>query len=387
MGAGRPQGVPTIMHVVRPTMGGMRVHLEALVKHLDRGRWRQLVVGPVDPQWQERLRQLGAAGVVPLPIADRLQPLQDLRAVRDLRRLVARVRPAVLHCHGAKAALVGRLGRQGAPVVYTVHGEPSRPAQSPVAGVARRLAERLLARSTQRFIAVSAAIASELEAAWGVAPQRVSVMHNGVDAHRFQLDVDERRAARRRVRSRLDIPCGALLLGAVARLAPEKGLDILVEALAGLRADGDMERSVMLAVAGEGPERSRLEALARAHGIEDSVRLPGFETDIPAFLAAIDVFVLPSRSEGQSIALLEAMAAGLPVVATRVGGIPEVVSSGTNGVLVAADDPVGLHSALRRVLGPEGRKLGRSAQRHVAERFSWSSVARRLEELYEGLLP
>jgi glycosyltransferase involved in cell wall biosynthesis len=171
------------------------------------------------------------------------------------------------------------------------------------------------------------------------------------------------------------------VIGTVGRLEPRTGTDTLLAAVAALRAE---RPDVALVVVGEGPLRAELEARARELGIASAVRFLGDRTDVDEVLAALDAFVLPSRTEGMSNALLEAMAMGLPVIATAVGGTPEVIADGRSGRLVPADEPERMAAAIARVLADVvgARRLGIAARAVVEERYGARSMVRRLEAVY-----
>ncbi len=381
---------PLVLHVVRPAAGGMREHVLNLLAGMDRGSYHPAVAFPPDPGWEERLRRLGVPAFS-LPIAPGLSPARDLEAVRRLRCLIVQLAPALIHCHGAKAALVARLAaaaplrqQPGAPravatpVVYTVHG-PSAPG-SPARAWLADLAERRLAPATAAFIAVSRPLGERVVRAWRVPPERVHVIPNGIDLGPFH-----RMPSRARARRALGLAPGRPAIGMAARLAPEKGADSFIRAAALIaRRHGDIQ----FAVAGDGPERLRLERQAADLGLGDRIRFLGFQANIPVVLAALDVFVVPSRSEGLPLVLLEAMAAGRAVVATRVGGVPDVVADGRTGLLVPPHDPHALVLAAGLLLEDEvlRQRLAAAARRHVQRCFTRDLMVERTTAVYRSLL-
>ena len=285
----------------------------------------------------------------------------------------------VVHAHQllspASAALAaGAL--TGPPFVVTAHasgtvGDVASLARQGPLGRARLLALRQLAGA---FVAVSGPIRDELEAA-GIPPARVRTIPNGVDTRRF-APVDP--AERRWLRRTLGLPPVPAVVYS-GRLSPEKGVDVLVDGWAVARRRGVLGT---LCLVGDGPERAALERRARDHGILGTVRFAGSAPDVTPWLRAADAFALPSRTEGLSVALLEAMATGLPVVATDVGGTRE--AAGGAGVLVPAADPVALAQALEAVLADpdRARTLGEAGRRRVLFRYGIQLVARRHLDLY-----
>ena len=197
----------------------------------------------------------------------------------------------------------------------------------------RALAE-VVVRAGDRIV-----VNAELLRPTGRACQRTDVIPSGVDTDRFRPSADRIAA-----KARLGVDVGRPLIGTVGRLEPRKGTATLIAALATLRAGG---RDASLVVVGDGPLRSELVATAARLGLASHVQMLGDRADIEEILAAVDVFVLPSRTEGMSNALLEAMAMALPVVATAVGGTPEVIAEGRSGLLVPSDDPSAMAAATR----------------------------------------
>ncbi len=291
--------------------------------------------------------------------------MTDLRTLLGLRDLVRRVKPDLVHTHSTKAGLLGRWAAAlaGVPAVHTAH---SWSFSDGVSSSRRALAvpvEAVTARLTRRIIAVSDAD-REVAERWHVARgERVTVVHNGV------ADVPERAEPD---------AAGPPTLAMVARLAPPKDHALLLHALGGLK---DLPWRV--ALVGDGPGRATIEATVARLGIADRVDLLGLRRDVPAVLARAHVGALISRQEGFPLAVLEAMRAGLPVIASDVGGAREAVTAET-GLLVARDDEAGLRDALRRVLSTPAlrRSLGDAGRRRYEERFTAAAMITRTLDVY-----
>jgi glycosyltransferase involved in cell wall biosynthesis len=244
----------------------------------------------------------------------------------------------------------------------------------------RRLICRLLGRFTDLSIAVSQGVKDYLLKECGLDPARVRVVHNGVDI--AAIDAARPGSEVRRV---LGLPDEARVLGLVGRLDHwGKGHRELFEAMALLK---DRHPCQALIVGG-GRREDEVGALAASLGLADAVHFLGQRQDVPDLLHAMDIFVLPSYSEGVSLALLEAMAAGLPVIASRVGGLPEVVEDEVTGLLIPPRDAAALARALTRLLGDPAwaKALGDRARRHVRENFSLERLGREINEIYEKLV-
>jgi glycosyltransferase involved in cell wall biosynthesis len=287
------------------------------------------------------------AGFAPVEIAERPHPARDAAAIARLRRLIGRFAPDVVHAHGLRAASVAALARAGRSrpaLVVTVHNVP--PAGT-VPGLIYLALERLTARRADAVLCVSADLADRMRRA-GARDVALAVVPAPPAAAPSTEDIGQARA---------DIgAAGRPVVLAVGRLAPQKGFDVLIDAVASLRG---RDPAPLLAIAGEGPLAGQL--AARAGG--GDARFLGARTDVPALLAAADVVVVPSRWEGQPLIVQEALQAGRPLVASRVGGIPALTGEDA-ALLVPAADPGRLASAVLSVLDDQGlaAKLGAAAQ-------------------------
>jgi len=289
-----------------------------------------------------------------------------------IAQLAARHRANVIHCHHYSPFVYGCIARLWHPqsrVIFTEHGRLSDAPPSPK----RRAANRLLSRSPHRVVTVSADLKRHLVAE-GFQSDKVNVIHNGIDVG--PLPDGETRA---RIRRELAVVDGTVVIGTVARLDPVKDLGTLIRAVAGQAR----QVPLTLIVIGDGSERNRLEALTHELGAEMYVRFLGHREDARDLLAACDLYANSSISEGISLTILEAMAAGLAVVATRVGGSPEIVDP-TCGRLVPARDPEALGTALAGLARNEmlRKELGRAARVLVEKRFTLDRMVREYRDAY-----
>ena len=290
-----------------------------------------------------------------------------------LQRLIARLRPDVIHSHLFTGNAWGRLAGWLAGTPRIVASEHSVDLWKN--GV-RLFVDRMLAVPTYRLIAKSDAIADFYKTVVRIPPRKVATIRNGIDLSLYGNGVD-----RSAVRASIGVPQDVMLVGAIGRLSPEKGHEVLVEALGMLR---DERSNIHAAIAGEGPSGWELDEQVRANGTGRVVHLLGHRSDVPALLAAADMFALPSHREGLPLALLEAMASGLPVIATDVGGCREVIENGRNGILISPGSPEQMARAIKRLALDEGlrRALGYAARRTIEQRFSIDRMVRQVEELY-----
>lgn len=362
----------SILHVTAPgQVGG----LESVVRGLALGlgaRGHQVAVfasmaeDPADNSFTRAL-QRGGVEVHSLRGASR-NYLQERAAIR---RLIAGFGPSVVHTHGYRADVVGLAAAWKGPArrLTTVHG---------FTGVdwKNRLYERLQFRAFRKFdavVAVSRPLFDRIRAS-GVRRERVHLIPNAFAADRPSLERETARQA-------LGLPREGFIIGWVGRLSREKGMDVMMEALSVLA-----DLPVTVAVLGDGSERAVLEAQARTLGVAGRIRWLGVVPEAAGFFPGFDLFVLSSRTEGTPVTLLEAMAARVPIVASAVGGVPDVISE-REGWLVSSENPVELAAAIREAWSQPEDRDGRAqaASRRLAEHFATARWLDRYEALYRTL--
>lgn len=320
----------------------------------------------------ERIRQRARAKQATLlSIPDRGP--WDWRVVTRMLETCKREGVHIWHGHDYKSNLLGLILRTRWPMrlVTTVHGWGERTRRTPL----YYAIDRLCLPRYERVFCVSHVLHADCLAA-GVAPECCLLVENGVDAEEFTRTLDTAEAKRR-----IGFDPGRLLVGAVGRLSEEKGFDVLIRAAATCL-------DVDFVIAGEGPHRPTLEALIGELGLGGRVRLLGYHDDTLAFYQALDLFVLSSRREGLPNVVLEAMAVGVPVVATRVGGVPRLAEDGRTGLLVEPGSVDELARAVARLLeDPALRaRLGAEARRTVESRFSLQTRMETIRMVYDNLL-
>lgn len=361
----------TVMQLVDATgRGGAERMLVDLALGLDRDRFDVSVCATRHALEYQPL--LDAAGVPTLVLGRRSR--WDFRRLARLVR-VLRDRPVhIVHSHLFGSNTWGRLlGKMAGVPVIIAHEHWSSRSRTEIA------IDRLLYRLSDAIVVASdesKRLMMELE---GIPSRRLTVIRNGVDPAPFDTHaVDD-------ARPEFGIAPGETVFGTVARLDPFKGgQDDLLRAFARLRSARPDTR---LLVIGDGPQRPELQALAGSLGLGDAALFTGTRGDIPRLLRAMDVFVLPSRREALPLAILEAMAAGLPVVATRVGGVPETIEDNATGLLVPAGDSEALGAGLARLAdAPELRaRLGLAGRAHFRAGFTVHHMVRAVEALYDEL--
>lgn len=310
--------------------------------------------------------------------------LLDVKALVKLYRLIRRERPQIVHTHTAKAGFLGRLaaGLAGVPVViHTYHGHILHGYYGFFKTRLLRLMERALAHFTDRLITVSEQVRQDI-LAYGVArPEKVSVIPLGFDLEPFSKCEMERGT----FRQELGLVDEMRLIGIVGRIFPIKNHRLFLDSALHVAAETPNVRFV---VVGDGALRPAMEHHASNLGLADQVVFTGWRHDLPRIYADLDVLVISSDNEGTPVSAIEAMASGRPVVATRVGGLPDLVAEGETGYLVPPRDPRAMATAILRLLSdPQtANYMGQTARVMAQERFPVKRLITETENLYDQLL-
>ena len=379
--------------IARLNVGGPALHVAYLAAGLaERGYETILVAGTVG-RGEESMAAVAARHGVRVETLEELHreisPLRDVRAILRLARLIRRERPAILHTHTAKAGAVARVaallaGDARPPiVVHTFHGHVLRGYFNPLTARAFRTLERWLARRTTILVAVSPEVRDDL-VRLGVAPaSKFVVVRLGIELSERVGNADGgERAETRRL---LGVPPEAFVVGWVGRMTAVKRTDDVLGAFRGL-----LDRGVdaYLCLVGDGPDRAGLERLAHDLDVSRRCLFAGYQDDVGRFYKAIDVLLLPSANEGTPVSVIEALAAGRPAVATRVGGTPDVVRDGEDGFLVEVGDVASLADRLAELAAdPERReRMGVDARVRMLERYAVPRLVDDIDRLYRSLL-
>lgn len=313
--------------------------------------------------------QLEAAGVRPLFLN---RQKWDPRCLTDLIGLIHQHNIEVVLLAGMKACLVGRLAARATGTRTILHV----PDMNPMGSILRFM-QRRLAGWTDLAIAISQPVRDYVIEEMRVSKDRTEVMNYPVVISDFSNPSPQ---ARNRIRSELGIKEQAGVIGLIGRISPEKGHKFLIQIMPSIVASCP---NAVLLVVGDGPTREECEALTRTLGLGDAISFCGYRKDISEVLAAVDVVAMPSEREGFGLAALEAITAGKPVVATRVGGLPEIIIDGETGFLVELNDQTGLARALLQLLkDPQRLARQREACRHHAQKFAVEKHVKLLENLY-----
>jgi glycosyltransferase involved in cell wall biosynthesis len=338
-------------------IGGSERHLLTLLPALAECGIEPVFVGLDDPAWNPA--DFYSALTVPavrIPAPRDLDPLLLARLVRGLDA-------DVVHTHLVHADLYGGLAARlrGTTLVSTKHND------DPFRTGAFRFVERGLARLADRVVAISESLRRFTIERVGVPADKVETIHYGLDEPPAAWGTNPHDT----------VPAGARIVLSVSRLTTQKGIDTAVNALPLLPDD------TVLVVLGEGPERANLTELAAELGVESRLFLPGRVPDVASWLRRASVYAQPARWEGFGLAVLEAMVCGLPVVATNVSSLPELVADGDSGVLVPPDDPAALARGVKRALAEPS--LGHAGHERARREFSVARMAAKTVALYERL--
>ncbi len=370
--------IPVVLVESGQSVGGTEKVVFELACRLDRARFAPSVALAPNAALDRIAGDLERAGVPVERLPEMTNRFQVARAWQTLRFL-RRSRRSILHVHHVWPAA----DRYLVPLAHLV-GVPAVLVTEHLVGFAHSGGQRWLKRwelsRADQVVCVSRAVADGLARDYGFDVEgNGRVIENGVDA--VGLDRTQERAAaeRMRVRARMGAAPGDFVWLFVGRLETQKGVDILLEGFARANA------GAWLWIVGDGSLRAELETRARALGVLERVRFEGAVADAAPFYWGADGFAIASRWEGLPLALLEAQAAGLPVVAAAAGGVAEAIREGTSGLLVPREDPAALAAAMGRIAGePElARRLGYEAARQAREEWSWERMVSAYEVLYE----
>jgi len=387
-----PPRVKILRVIARLNMGGPALHVAYLTEGLTRRGYDTTLVSGSLARGEDSMAFVADAHGVEVVRIDELgreiSPLRDLLATIRLAKLIRKERPQILHTHTAKAGTVGRVAallagsRRPPIIVHTFHGHVLRGYFGRVRSLFFRLLERRLAVGTTALIAVSPQVRDDL-VALGVAPQERFVVI------RLGIELDERVTPEQsgRVESRryLGIPGDRFAVGWIGRMTAVKRTDDVLIAFKGLRDSGI---DAVLCMVGDGPDRFPLEQRAHDLGVARDTVFLGYQEDVAPFYAAFDALVLPSANEGTPVSVIEALAAELPVVATRVGGVPDVVRDGEDGFLVEVGATDDLAERLARLArDPALRKrMGKKGRERVLPRYAVDRLVDDVDRLYRSLL-
>ncbi|MGH7312938.1 MAG: glycosyltransferase [Candidatus Rokuibacteriota bacterium] len=360
--------------------GGERGFLQ-LIRSLPGDGWTVSVAAHPGGLFEVQARAAGAEFV-----AMDMSSRAGLATIARLWRRVRTGRFSVVHSQGARADFFARMALWAVPgvrLVSTVQMPVDGFAVDRLRGGLYRFVDRLARPRVDRFIVVSQALRRRLVQTWGLPEARVALVHNGVETERLIPAPNSEDG--RRLRRELGLPEHARLVGGLGRLVWQKGFEHLLAAMPALLA---RVPDVWLAVVGEGPLRGPLQARARSLGVSERTRFLGFRSDVPSVLRSLDVLAIPSLQEGFPMITLEAMALGVPIVATAIDGIVEQLDHGCEALLVLPGEPEALTRALAALLEDAAlaRRLGAAARRRAVAAFDVSQAVAATRRVYAELV-
>ncbi len=367
-----------VLHVLRQASGGMRNHVTTLLKGMDRSRYTLMVACPRNTIVDADLISSGVK-IFYVDICESSSIVNNLRCLWQLIGIIIKHKVQIVHTHGARAGILGRIAAllTKTPVsLCTVHNFV---ADSNVSGWKKRVyhyGQRLLQSSTTCYITVSHALAGEIASKEGISPNKIEVVYNGIDLDDFNviLDCTEKK-------SQLGLSPNSVTIGTAGRLIASKGVSYFIRAASLVWERFPLTQFIIV---GDGPEKPALKRLSRQIGMEDQIKFLGYRRDLLSILPLINIFVVPSLSEGQSIITLEAMAARRPIVAFASGGIPELLQHRSSGLLVPHKGSEPLAQGIMEILqNPRlGEKLGNKARITVEQKFRQETMIEKTEAIY-----
>lgn len=371
--------------ITRLNVGGPAQQAILLTERLDPARFDTLLVTGELGAGEGDMLALRPSAVRPMVVPGlgrEISPLADAVALVRLLRLIRAFRPDVVHTHLAKAGLLGRLAARlsGVPVViHTFHGHAFDGYFDPLRTRFFLELERGLARMSTRIVAISPRQRDEIRALGIAREPKLIEVPLGIELTPF-LDIP-----RGALRRELGIADGVPLIGIVGRLVPIKAVDVFIEAMAIVAKRDGRARFV---VVGDGERRAALVSLAHDRGLDGRIWFLGWRADLRPIYGDLDVVALTSDNEGTPVSVLEALTAGRAVVATSVGGVPDIIGADQRGLLVPRRDPARLAEAVSALLTDRERaaRLGEAGRRHVHPSYDASTLVARLESLYVGLV-
>ncbi|HQJ30332.1 MAG TPA: glycosyltransferase family 4 protein [Syntrophales bacterium] len=335
---------------------------------------------------EENMARVQAAGVKTFIVPELVRPvapLRDLRAFLRIRGLIRRLAPQIVHTHTSKAGIIGRLAAFSAGVPVVVHTPHGHVFWGYFGAVASRFfitLEKSASRLTDRLIMLTGQEKADHLRYRIAPPDKFVVIHSGVCLEPFlQITIADRRPD-----SDPAFPPDSFVIGTIGRLTAIKGQSYLLEAAAGLLREIP---ELICIIVGEGELRRELAARAASLGMGERAFFPGWRRDVPSYMAALDLFVMPSLNEGMGRVVVEAMAAGRAVIASDVGGLRDLVVHGENGLLVPPGNAAALAAAIRTLYrDPKRRRIMGQNGRMKAPAFSAAAMIKKIDELYMNLL-
>lgn len=372
----------------RICIGGPAIHTELLSRYLDSSVYETVLLGgAVDPEESSRVESLRRKGIQVHLIEEMGREIsfrQDIKAIRKVYRIIKKERPDIVHTHTAKAGAVGRIAAwlAGVPVIiHTFHGHVFNSYFGKLKTNFFIFFERFLARLSSGIIVISPAQKKDIVEKYKIVKAgKVTIIRLG-----FKLEQFLSQRNNYQLKNELRVKSGDILIGIIGRLVPIKNHAMIINVLAGLRQSG---LKVHLCIVGDGELRDELQQLALQNGVENFTHFLGWRLDIPNIYAGIDLLALTSLNEGTPVTIIEAMASKVPVVATRVGGVPDLIIEGKTGFLCDVNDTEQMAGKIERLILDKSirKRITENAGETVQKIYHYSRLVRDIEDLYQNFL-
>ncbi|MFH1704114.1 MAG: glycosyltransferase [Nitrospirota bacterium] len=366
-----------ILHIYQNSkIGGVQQQLLSLLKAYNR-EWFHPIFCCLGPK-EEMGKEIEGTGIEFIPLNKLRYNRFSSGIVLELHRLMKKKQIHVVRTHRYRSNLYGRLAAffAGVPVIIASVHDNYRTDKRPK----RRIMNRILSKITDKIVAVSEDVKEDIMRYDRIDPSKIEVIPNGIDVERFNPEKNTTD-----IRKEFSLEEDDIVIGFIGRIVTAKGLEYLLDALPYLKGEF---KSIKLLIVGEGSLVEKLKERAKKNNIFDNILFTGKRRDIPEILASINIFVMPSIAEGFPNALLEAMAMGKPIVTTEVGGIPEIVKNGFNGLLVPPRDTLSLSKAIKELISNDqlAAKMGQAASNLVRDNLSIKAIAQKWQSLYLSIL-
>lgn len=369
-----------VLHVTQGVIGGTLEYLKLIFQSYDKEKYHMELACPAYGPMAEEISALGIKVHI-IDMKREISPFHDLRAFLRLRNCIKKVKPDIMHLHSSKAGMLGRFAAftKGIPCIYNAHGWPMDMNISNKKKLFYAVLERAAAGITDKIVNISEN-EHRLALKYNIAREsKMITINNGIDVKKYS-----NKFSRKEVLTALGIPEDAYVIGSVGRLSNQKRPELFIEIAKEL--SNTIENCYFIMV-GDGELRGNVESLIHNYGLSERFRITGWTNEVPKYISAFDVGMLTSKWEGFGLVLAEYMAGGVPVVAAKVGGVPNVVEHNYNGMLVDADRPQSFanevitikeYAQFRKYLIENGLKV-------VNEKFNINRVIDEHERLYEEI--
>lgn len=371
-----------ILHIAATTTGGVGLMILYLAKYLDKKLFEVSVAfGPGYLLDKEFFKE--GISVYAISTSRKINPFLIVKGFFQIYRLIQKKRFDIVHSHTSVGGLIGRVAGKlaGVPVViWSIHGFASHEGQNRFKKYIFLLIERLMDKFTDHYVAVSEALKKEGIQNRISTPDKITVIHNGIELRNFNKDFNVSQK-----KKELGIDMSPTIIGTVTRLEPQKAVHDFIVAVSYVK---ETYPDVKVVIIGDGPLRRKIEELINDLKLNDNIILLGWRNDVPEILAVLDIFCQSSLWEGCPMSLLETMAIGKPIIATNVGGVKEIVEDDNTGILVPSGDPKAMADAIIKLTNNKEKtmKMGMNGRRRVESFFNMDLMLVKYERLYQDLL-